>query len=214
MPPYNPRKPKSCSRKLASKSTEISPVGPCRYSAPYNPNAKLMAEMLQSDWSKIGLKVKILRLRMGRVHQAFQRWRNQAMLIGWSGDDGDPDNWLNVLFGCDSLEGNNFSKWCYKPFDDIVKQSQAHLGSGQAHRAVQTGSTHPERPDSNDTYRSLDGVPTHARRSAGFQDQPVWLELLLRCQRQQIRSGNGDVFDVAIAVYPRKQESAYIQIVC
>ncbi len=121
------------------------------------------------------------------------------MLIGWSGDNGDPDNWLNVLFGCDSLEGNNFSKWCDKTFDDIVKQAKAYLGPRQAHRAVQTSATRPQRRGANDTYRSLHGVPTHARQCAGLQDQPVWLELLLRRQRQQIRSGNGDVSDVAVA---------------
>jgi dipeptide transport system substrate-binding protein len=125
---------------------------------PYNPNAKLMAEMLQSDWAKIGLKAKIVSYEWGEYIKRSKGGENQAMLIGWSGDNGDPDNWLNVLFGCDSLDGNNFSKWCYKPFDDIVKQAKAHLGSGQAHRAVQTGATHPQRPDSDDTYRSLDGV--------------------------------------------------------
>ena len=46
-----------------------------------------------------------------------------GVLVG--SDNGDPDNWLNVLFGCDSLAGNNFSKWCDKKFDGIVKEAKA-----------------------------------------------------------------------------------------
>ena len=32
---------------------------------PYNPNAKLMAEMLQADWSKLGFKVRIVSYEWG-----------------------------------------------------------------------------------------------------------------------------------------------------
>ncbi|EGH35416.1 extracellular solute-binding protein, partial [Pseudomonas syringae pv. japonica str. M301072] len=32
---------------------------------PYNPNAKLMAEMLQSDWKKIGINAKIVSYEWG-----------------------------------------------------------------------------------------------------------------------------------------------------
>ncbi len=47
------------------------------------------------------------------------------MLIGWTGDNGDPDNWLGTLFGCDALNGNNFAKWCDKPYDTIIKQAKS-----------------------------------------------------------------------------------------
>jgi dipeptide transport system substrate-binding protein len=92
---------------------------------PYNPNAKLMAEMLQNDWKQIGLKVNIVSYEWGEYIKRSKGGENQAMIIGWSGDNGDPDNWLNVLFGCDSLAGNNFSKWCDKKFDGIVKEAKA-----------------------------------------------------------------------------------------
>ena len=92
---------------------------------PYNPNAKLMAEMLQNDWKRIGLNVNIVSYEWGEYIKRSKGGENQAMIIGWSGDNGDPDNWLNVLFGCDSLAGNNFSKWCDKKFDGIVKEAKA-----------------------------------------------------------------------------------------
>lgn len=50
---------------------------------------------------------------------------HDAMLIGWSGDNGDPDNWLGTLYGCDAMEGNNFSKWCDANYDKLVKAAKA-----------------------------------------------------------------------------------------
>ena len=48
--------------------------------------------------------------------------RDGAVILGWTGDNGDPDNFLNTLLGCSSAAGNgsNIAKWCYKPFDDLV----------------------------------------------------------------------------------------------
>jgi dipeptide transport system substrate-binding protein len=92
---------------------------------PYNPNARLMAEMLQADWAKIGVKVTIATFEWGEYIRRAHAGEHQAMLIGWTGDYGDPDNWLGVLLGCDAVSGSNFSKWCYKPFDDLITQARS-----------------------------------------------------------------------------------------
>ena len=92
---------------------------------PYNPNARLMAEMLQSDWAKIGVKVNIVTFEWGEYIRRAHAGEHQAILIGWTGDYGDPDNWLGVLLGCDSVKGSNFSKWCYKPFDDLITAARS-----------------------------------------------------------------------------------------
>jgi dipeptide transport system substrate-binding protein len=91
---------------------------------PYNPNARLMAEMLQSDWAKIGVKVKIATFEWGEYIRRGHAGEHEAMLIGWTGDYGDPDNWLGVLLGCDAVNGSNFSKWCYKPYDDLIRKGR------------------------------------------------------------------------------------------
>ena len=35
-----------------------------------------------------------------------------------------------MLLGCDAVNGNNFSKWCYKPFDDLIKKARADANVG------------------------------------------------------------------------------------
>ena len=91
---------------------------------PYNPNAKLMAEMLQSDWAKIGVKAKIVSYEWGEYIKRGKNGEHDVLLMGWTGDNGDPDNWLGTLLGCDAVDGNNYSKWCYKPFDDLIVKAR------------------------------------------------------------------------------------------
>jgi len=96
---------------------------------PYNPNARLMAEMIQSDWAKIGVKAKIVTYEWGEYIKRAHAGEDDTMLIGWNGDNGDPDNWLGTLLGCDAINGNNFSKWCYKPFDDLIQKGRSTIGT-------------------------------------------------------------------------------------
>jgi dipeptide transport system substrate-binding protein len=95
---------------------------------PYNPNGKLMAEMIQADWAKIGVKAKIVTYEWGEYIKRAHAGEDDTMLIGWTGDNGDPDNWLGTLLGCDAVNGNNFSKWCYKPFEELVKKGRETNG--------------------------------------------------------------------------------------
>ncbi|KIH81408.1 ABC transporter substrate-binding protein [Pseudomonas batumici] len=122
---YDPEKAKALLKEAGVKpGTEIT-LWAMPVQRPYNPNAKLMAEMLQSDWKNIGLNVKIVSYEWGEYIKRSKAGEQQAMLIGWSGDNGDPDNWLGVLFGCDAVNGNNFSKFCYKPFEDLIKEAKS-----------------------------------------------------------------------------------------
>lgn len=91
---------------------------------PYNPNGKLMGEMIQADWAKIGVKAKIVTYEWGEYIKRAHAGEDDSMLIGWTGDNGDPDNWLGTLLGCSAVNGNNFSKWCYKPFDELVQKGR------------------------------------------------------------------------------------------
>ncbi|WP_153099145.1 ABC transporter substrate-binding protein [Paraburkholderia hayleyella] len=97
----------------------------------YNPNARLMAEMVQADWAKIGVRAKIVTYEWGEYIKRAHAGEDDTMLIGWTGDNGDPDNWLGTLLSCDAMNGNNFSKWCYKPFDALVQKGRETVDQAQ-----------------------------------------------------------------------------------
>ncbi|WP_137887265.1 ABC transporter substrate-binding protein [Pseudomonas sp. 2FE] len=121
---YNPEKAKALLKAAGVKEgTEIT-LWAMPVQRPYNPNAKLMAEMLQNDWGKVGIKAKIVTYEWGEYLKRSKAGEHDAMLIGWSGDNGDPDNWLGTLYGCDAVEGNNFSKWCHADYDKLIKEAK------------------------------------------------------------------------------------------
>ncbi len=146
-PAYDPEKAKALLKAAGIKEgTEIT-LWAMPVQRPYNPNAELMAEMLQADWAKIGIKANIVSYEWGEYMKRAKGGEHDAMLIGWSGDNGDPDNWLGTLYGCDAVDGNNFSKWCFEDYDKLVKAAKTTSDVATAHRAVRTRpSTLPQGP--------------------------------------------------------------------
>ncbi len=92
---------------------------------PYNPNARRMAELIQADWAKVGVKAEIVSYEWGEyLSRSKDKNRDGAVLLGWTGDNGDPDNFLAVLLGCDGVGGSNRAQWCYKPFEDLIQKAK------------------------------------------------------------------------------------------
>jgi dipeptide transport system substrate-binding protein len=85
---------------------------------PYNPNAKRMAEMMQADLAKVGITAELKSFEWGEYRKRLQQGEHQMGLLGWTGDNGDPDNFL-FLLGCAGARagGQNIAKWCDKDFD-------------------------------------------------------------------------------------------------
>ncbi|MCR8725487.1 ABC transporter substrate-binding protein [Frigidibacter sp. ROC022] len=100
---------------------------------PYNPNARRMAELIQEDFAKIGVNVEIVSYEWGEyLSRSRELDRDGAVLLGWTGDNGDPDNFLAVLAGCDAVGNSNRAQWCYQPFEDLIQK--AKLETDQAER--------------------------------------------------------------------------------
>jgi dipeptide transport system substrate-binding protein len=86
---------------------------------PYNPNAKRMAEMMQADLAKVGITAKLVSFEWGEYRKRLQAGEHMMGLLGWTGDNGDPDNFL-FLLSCKAdgtPAGQNIAKWCNKDFD-------------------------------------------------------------------------------------------------
>ncbi len=99
---------------------------------PYNPNARRMAEMLQADFAQVGVKVDIVSYEWGEyLKRAADVKRDGAVLMGWTGDNGDPDNFLAVLLGCDGVGGANRAQWCYQPFEDLIQKAKIVADQGE-----------------------------------------------------------------------------------
>jgi dipeptide transport system substrate-binding protein len=88
---------------------------------PYNPDGKRMAEMIQADWEKVGVKAKLVTYEWAEYRKRSKTGEQPVMMFGWSGDNGDPDNFFVPLLGCEAVKGGgNVARWCNKSFEDLV----------------------------------------------------------------------------------------------
>jgi dipeptide transport system substrate-binding protein len=104
-------------------------------SRPYMPDGRRVAEMIQADLGRIGIRLELKTAEWGDYRIALQAGEPSMALYGWTGDNGDPDNFLHVLLGCASARsgGNNIAKWCDPAYDHLV--TEAALVADQPSRA-------------------------------------------------------------------------------
>lgn len=91
----------------------------------YNPDAITMAKLIQADLQKIGVEVNIV---SGYEWSTFLRkiseGEHQSVLLGWSADNPDPDNFFSSLLSCSSANnGSNRTFWCNKKFDLLIQKA-------------------------------------------------------------------------------------------
>ncbi|MCX7178145.1 MAG: ABC transporter substrate-binding protein [Proteobacteria bacterium] len=92
---------------------------------PYNPDGKRMAELIQADWAKVGIQAKLMTFEWGEYRKRSKGGEQQSMMFGWSGDNGDPDNFFVPLLGCEAVKGGgNVSRWCNKAFEELVQKAK------------------------------------------------------------------------------------------
>lgn len=124
--PYDPAKAKALLAQAGFPNGFDLTLWAMPVQRPYNPNAQLMAQLIQQDRAKIGVRAKIVSYEWGEYNRrAKTNGEHDAILYGWSGDNGDPDNWLGTLLGCDAVHGSNMSKWCDPTFDALIVKARS-----------------------------------------------------------------------------------------
>jgi dipeptide transport system substrate-binding protein len=94
---------------------------------PYMPNARRTAELIQEDFAKVGVTVEIVSYEWGEyLDKSMEAGRDGAVILGWTGDNGDPDNFLGVLLSCASAQpgGANRAFWCNEEFSALLSKAK------------------------------------------------------------------------------------------
>jgi dipeptide transport system substrate-binding protein len=131
--PYDPEKAKQMLAEAGYPGGFETDLWAMPVQRPYNPNARRMAEIIQADWAKVGVIARIVSYEWGEYLKRTKDGEHQTVLLGWTGDNGDPDNFLAVLLGCDAVDGANRARWCYQPYEELIQK--AKRVSDQAERA-------------------------------------------------------------------------------
>lgn len=123
---YNPAKAQELLKKAGFANGFETELWTLPVARPYNPNGKKMGELMQADLAKIGVKVKLVSYDWPTYLEKTKNGQHVMLQMGWTGDNGDPDNFLNVLLGCASVaSGSNYSRWCHDTFDKLVTDAKA-----------------------------------------------------------------------------------------
>ncbi len=106
------------------------------YNSPrgYNPAGANLAVAIQGYLKKVGIDAEVRQEEIGGYLATVRAGTYKGMSMeGWSGDNGDPDNFLAVLWGAKNIPINN---WAHYQNPDVEKLlAQALVVSDQAKRA-------------------------------------------------------------------------------
>ena len=101
---------------------------------PYNPDGLKIGVAMSSDLSKVGIRARIVSYEWG-TYLKRQREQPEDMdlfQLGWTGDNGDPDNFLAVLF--DGMASSSIrTQWQNKEYHQLILDGKQTVN--QAKRA-------------------------------------------------------------------------------
>ena len=122
---YNPEKAKKLLAQAGFPNGFKTEMWTLPVTRPYNPNGKKMGEMMQADLAKVGIQVKLVTYDWPTYLKKSREGKHQLIQFGWVSDNGDPDNFLSVLLGCESIKGgSNISFWCHKEFNRLIVEAK------------------------------------------------------------------------------------------
>lgn len=121
---YNPEKAKELLKKAGYPDGFETDLWTLPVSRPYNPNGKKMGELMQSDLAKVGIKVKLVTYEWGTYLEKTRKGEFSMAQLGWTTDNGDPDNFMGTLLSCGAINSGNMARWCDKAYDDVVVKAK------------------------------------------------------------------------------------------
>lgn len=94
---------------------------------PYMPEGQKTAEILQAQFAKVGVKAKIVSFEWATYLDKARKGEADAFLLGWTGDNGDADNFLNVLLSGDKIDSNNYARYNNAEVTKLLADAQSEL---------------------------------------------------------------------------------------
>ena len=104
---------------------------------PYMPDPQRLAEAIQADLKDAGIMVTLEPLEFGVFLSKVQNGEHPMCLIGWSGDNGDPDNFYYPLLDQDSAVkpfAQNYAFWRDPEFHRLMLAGQRSVSETERRR--------------------------------------------------------------------------------
>lgn len=96
-------------------------------SRPYMPDGKMVATAIQANLKAVGIDAKLTTYEWAIYLEKTKMGEHPMALLGWTGDNGDPDNFLYVLLSGDNATApaSNISFYSSKEVTKLLDQARA-----------------------------------------------------------------------------------------
>ncbi|MEJ5999881.1 ABC transporter substrate-binding protein [Paucibacter soli] len=120
---YNPERAKQLLAKAGYPNGFEIELWALPVTRPTNPNGQLMAQLIQQDWARIGVKAHIKTYEWGEYLKRANQGEHQVYMSGWSGDNGDADDFLTPNLSCAANQSG--VKFCNPEFEKLINDARA-----------------------------------------------------------------------------------------
>jgi peptide/nickel transport system substrate-binding protein len=100
---------------------------------PYMPDGKGVAQAMQADLEKVGVNARLVTFEWGTYLEKTGRGEHPMAMLGWTGDNGDADNFLTLLASTAATEEGALNIAYYKSteVDDLLEQGRTTIDENE-----------------------------------------------------------------------------------
>ena len=120
---YNPERAKALLAQAGFKNGLEIDLWALPVTRPTNPNGQLMAQLIQQDWARIGVKASIKTFEWGEYLKRANNGEHSVYMSGWAGETGDADEFLTPNLSC--AANKTGVKFCNPAFDKLIDEARA-----------------------------------------------------------------------------------------
>lgn len=94
---------------------------------PYMPDGEKVAEVIQKNLADIGITAKIVSHEWATYLDLASKGDADAFMLGWTGDNGDADNFIYALLDEDNIGSNNYTYFKNDEMHDLLIEAQTEV---------------------------------------------------------------------------------------
>ncbi|GLC90293.1 ABC transporter substrate-binding protein [Lysinibacillus piscis] len=123
---YDPEKAKALLKEAGYDGKEIE-LWAMPVPRPYMPDGQKIAEAIQKNLDDVGIPSKIVTYEWATYLDKAKDGEADAFLLGWTGDNGDADNFLYALLDGDNIGSNNYTYYNNPELHELLVQAQTEI---------------------------------------------------------------------------------------